>query len=255
MLGGSFSEVDVSKENKQDTQQDQATNTHLLPDISGWVQALKTLTEEHRPIAFAVVALIVLAVVAGGLLDPIWRNIALLLIIIAVIAALFYFALAHSRTSGQRQSVTTATIPQPGAAKQEQTTLSTGPESFDQARYLRSKIDDWNQLRLFSQEGLAAGAVAPMTLSQLYVHMHTDRRHMPAGERSEPNEPKQQHQGPPITVLEALSGQNSPADGVILHGRPGIGKSSVVRYLCLHLAQALLERSRFDFGVSVHEHF
>lgn len=104
------------------------------------------------------------------------------------------------------------------------------------AAYLRLRASEWRTIPLdVLDERSADPAARRLTLEQVYVALNVT---MPRPEALYV-QGKASYEQPPLGAVEALCHANKQR--MVLLGQPGSGKSTLGRYLCLTLAEALLE--------------
>ena len=214
----------------------------LFRPLVSIIDRLEFIPEHSRfPTVVIVIAALVLFVLLGipflvGKEPGSFLTVAALLIF----AVLIGFAVWHMLPSSNKSQKSVPTNPLPAESPAVEATAIT----FDLNTHLSEKFKSWNTLRLFGQRDIKKRGVASPSLDQLYIHMDTTDHHKPETDASELDE-RGQHQGPPISVIEALADNTDGIRSIVLHGKPGSGKSSVVRYLCLSLADWRLQDTDF----------
>ncbi|MBN1936344.1 MAG: SUMF1/EgtB/PvdO family nonheme iron enzyme [Anaerolineae bacterium] len=111
--------------------------------------------------------------------------------------------------------------------------------------YLESLIGDCRRARLIGLDPSAADPTrGGMTLERLYVALDTKTQVQvdKKDEKRERNALSAERETRPLSALEALA--RAPERRMVLLGLPGAGKSTLVRYLALRMAQALIDRAR-----------
>ena len=165
---------------------------------------------------------------------------------LAFLLGLFEPAIS-ARLAPKEKPVTPVEVSQAAAPPPTEPTPTCPPTSPEALRacYLESLIGDCRRARLI---GLDPSASDPtrggMTLERLYVALDTKTQvEVEQKEKKrERNALSRERETRPLSALEALS--QAPEQRMVLLGLPGAGKSTLVRYLALRMAQALTDRSR-----------
>ncbi|MFZ4701221.1 MAG: SUMF1/EgtB/PvdO family nonheme iron enzyme [Candidatus Methylumidiphilus sp.] len=115
--------------------------------------------------------------------------------------------------------------------------------------YLNQMSLEWRDLPLRvleSRNSDPTGKTPPVDLEQVYIALNTIMSQSRLGRVAGGDQPEREK---PLTAIEALSQANQGR--LVLLGQPGSGKSTFGRYLCLMLAEHILEPGMRPLSVSL----